>query len=112
MRAVAIALVRPDPWRRDGPAPVIDHRRFGPMRASFRPESDAFTWECLDLLPTPRGAADIELEAGAWGPVTAHEQQLGEIVANLDELTRAAAPLIASTLGEVSALEWQGALLT
>lgn len=112
MGEAAIAIAPLDVWRREGPAPVINHRSFGPMRAAFRPESDAFTWECLDLVPTARGPADLELEAGAWGPATAHEQQLDEVIANLDALTRAAARLITKTLGEVSMLEWQGALLT
>ena len=112
MRAAAIARGQPDAWRREGPAPVINHCRFGPVRASFRPGSDAFAWECLDLTTTPRGLADLELEAGAWGPGTVHEQQLDEVVANLDALTRAAERLIATTLGAISALEWQGALLT
>lgn len=59
-----------------------------------------------------RGSADLEIEAGAWGPGTVHEQQLDDIVGNLDALTSAARQLIAATLGEVSMLEWQGAHLT
>lgn len=112
MGEAAIAMAPLDVRRREGPAPVIEHRRFGSLRASFRPESNAFTWECLDLTPTARGLADLELEAGAWGPGAAHEQQLDELLANLDALTTAAARLIATTLGEISGLEWQGALLT
>jgi len=112
MRAAAFAMGQPNSWRREGPAPVINHRRFGLVRASFRAESSVFVWECLDLVQTTRGAADLEIEAGAWGPGTAPEQQLDEVVENLDALTDAARRLIAATLGEISALEWQGAHLT
>jgi hypothetical protein len=112
MRAATFAMGQPDAWRREGPAPVINHRRFGPVRASFRPESSVFVWECLDLAQTVRGAADLEIEAGAWGPGRVHEQQLDEIVGSLDALTNAAGRLIAAALGEISALEWQGAHLT
>ena len=111
MRA-AFAMKHAEASRREGPAPVITHYRFGSMRASFRPERDAFAWACLDLVPTARGLADLEVEAGAWGPSIAHEQQLDEVVASLDTLTTVAAQLVTATLGEIAALEWQGALLT
>ena len=112
MRAAAFMMGQPYSGRREGPAPVINHRRFGQVRATFRPESSAFIWECLDLAQTARGPADLELEAGAWGPGTLHEQQLDDVVGNLDALTGAARRLMTATLGEIHALEWQGALLT
>lgn len=119
MGAPAVAIAPADSSKRDAPAPVIDHRRFGPMRASFRRGSEAFVWECLDLVPTPRGPADLEFEAGAWGPTPAHELQLDAIAANLDLLTEASARVIAAEFGDGldgaranSALEWQGACLT
>lgn len=106
------AMARFGARRREAPAPVIDHRRFGTVRASFHPESAAFLWECLDLVPTPRGLADLEFEAGAWGPTTQHEVQLDDIVANLDALSKAAARLLKATFGQTPALEWQGTRLT
>jgi hypothetical protein len=109
---VAVAMPRLDSWRGEAPAPVIDHRRFGPMRASFRRDSDAFIWECLDLVQTRSGPADLEFEADAWGPTVAHEQQLETITTDLDTLSEAAAQAIAAAVGEISALEWQGARVT
>jgi hypothetical protein len=112
MGAAAVAMPHFDAWLREAPAPVIDHRRFGAVRASFRRESQGFLWECLDLVPTPRGLADLEFEAGAYGPNIAHEQQLYAILANLEALTRAAASAISEQISGCVELEWQGALLT
>ena len=109
------------PSLRDAPAPVLDLRRFGPIRASFCRDSDGFLWESLDLVHTQRGLADLAFEAGAWGPTAAHEQQLDTITANLDVLTESAAQAIAGALGGAfehclrdpwRGLEWQGARLT
>ncbi len=109
-------------WHREGPAPVLDHRRFGMVRASLRRGSEAFVWECLDLVSSPRGPADLEFEASAWGPTEAHERQFESIVDDLDNLTLAAALAIAVELPECLAhpcsddpwtqLQWQGAGVT
>jgi hypothetical protein len=109
---VAVAMPRLDPWRGEAPAPLIDHRRFGPMRASFRRDSSALIWECLDLVQTRRGPADLEFEADAWGPTVAHERQLDTITTDLDTLSEAAVQAIAAEVGEIAALEWQGARVT
>jgi hypothetical protein len=78
-------------------------------------------WECLDLVPTQRGPADLEFEAGAWGPTADHERQLDEIVRNLDALTQAAARAITDRFeerfehrpdGPWTGLQWQGARLS
>jgi|KBSSwiStaDraftv2_1062776.scaffolds.fasta_scaffold449804_2 hypothetical protein len=112
MGAHDVAMPRSDVWLHAGPAPVIEHGRFGPMRASFRRDSDGFTWECLDLVPTTQGPADLEFEASAWGPDASHERQLETILENLDALTRTARPLVAAEIGRSCDLEWQGAQLT
>jgi hypothetical protein len=86
------------------------------MRGSFRRDSEAFVWECLDLVRTARGLADLEFEAGAFGPGAAHERQLDAVIASLDVLTQAAADAISMELGDcigrLSSLEWQGARLS
>jgi hypothetical protein len=116
----AVEMARIDTRLRAAPAPVIDHRRFGPVRASFRRDSDAITWECLDLVTTRCGPVDLEFEADTWGPTAAHEQQLDAIIATLDALTGSAARAVAarfgncdeSSRGDASDLEWQGARVT
>lgn len=122
MGAVAVAMPQFDAWLREAPAPVIDHRRFGALRASYRRESELFLWESLDLVQTGRGLVDLEFEAGAWGPSEAHARQLEVVVARLDALTRAAARAIAERPGDGielprsdrqwTNLDWQGARLT
>src|SRR5256885_14690846 len=94
---MGFAAIQIDPfngWRREGPAPVIDHSRFGMMRASFRRESEHFVWECLDLFRTARGLVDLEFEGRAFGPETVQEEQLDAGGAKLDQLTCAAAKAI------------------
>ena len=109
---VAVApIARADRTRSKSPAPVVYHSRFGAVRGSFRRECSGLIWECLDLVPTMRGPADLEFEAGAWGPTSAHEWQLDAIVAKLDALTKAASQIIAAEF-EGYNLEWQGARLT
>jgi hypothetical protein len=122
---MGFAAIQIDPfngWRREGPAPVIDHPRFGMMRASFLRESEHFVWSCLDLFRTARGLVDLEFEGQAFGPTAVHEQQLDALVAKLDQLTCAAAKTISARLpisvadpASVDAptgLEWQGARLS
>jgi hypothetical protein len=113
---VAIQAKRVDEWARESPAPVFDHRRFGAVRGSFHRDSEGLVWECLDLVRTAGGLADLEFEAGAFGPGLIHEQQLDAVIANLGALTRAAARAISEELGRCSkhplALEWQGARLS
>jgi hypothetical protein len=90
------------------------------VRAAFRLDSDAITWECLDLVATRPGPIDLEFEADTWGPTAAHEQQLDAIIASLDTLTESAARAVAARFGDcdeswpvgASALEWQGARVT
>jgi len=108
-------------WARRS-VPMLEHPNYGPLRASERSDGGPWLWETLDLLHTSRGDADLGFEAGASGPGPSHEAQLEEIVADLDPLTHAAAPLIDLKLGgrferrladdPWDALEWQGALLT
>jgi len=120
MGEAAVAMPRLDAWRRESPAPVINHRRFGMVWASFRRESEAVLWECLDLVATRRGPVDLAFEADTWGPTAAHEQQLDAIIAMLDGLTESAAAAIAAKFGncdkilpsDASGLDWQGAQLT
>jgi hypothetical protein len=112
MGVAAALMPHVDAWLREAPAPVIDHRQFGLMRASFRRDSDGFTWECLDLVPTRRGVADLEFEASAWGPTSAHENQLDAVLSNLDALTDSARQIVMAKFGEMSGMEWQGARLT
>jgi hypothetical protein len=120
MEVAAVVMPAFDAWLRESPAPVIDHWRFGVVRASVRRECQEFVWECLDLVATQRGPADLEFEASAWGPTADHERQLDEIVRNLDALTKAAARAIAAHFkesfdhrpnGPWTGLEWQGARL-
>jgi hypothetical protein len=121
MGGAAVTTLSLDPWLRESPAPIVDHWRFGAVRGAFRRECQALVWECLDLVPTQRGPADLEFEAGAWGPTADHDRQLDEIVRNLDALTEAAARAIAAHLEETfdhrsngprTSLEWQGARLS
>ena len=119
MGFAAIQLDAFSGWRREGPAPVIDHPRFGMMRASFRRESEHFVWECLDLFRTARGLVDLEFEGRAFGPETVQEKQLDSVVAKLDQLTCAAAKTISARFpsaippsASADALEWQGARLS
>jgi hypothetical protein len=101
---------------------MLEHPDFGPLRASGRADGGRWLWEALDLHHTPRGDADLGFEAGASGPGPGHEAQLEEIIADLDPLTDAAAPMIDSKLGgrferslgsdPWDQLEWHGALLT
>lgn len=120
MGVAAVAMARTNARLRAAPAPVIDHRRFGPVRASFRRHSDAITWECLDLVVTRRGPVDLEFEADTWGPTAAHEQQLDAIIASLDALTERAGRAVSvrfgkcdeTSCGDASDLEWQGARVT
>jgi hypothetical protein len=122
MGFAAIQVTRFDDWTRVGPAPVVDHPRFGAIRASLRRDSETFVWECLDLVRTDRGLADLEFEAGAFGPTSAHESQLAELIGSLDALTRAAVRAVARELSDCVEiplptdpwrnLEWQGARLS
>ena len=117
---VAAIVVPADTFRREAPAPVINHRRFGSLRASFRRDSEAFVWECLDLVSTGRGPVDLAFEADAWGPTAVHERQLDAVIASLDALTEIATRAVAAkfggwdedSIGDVSRLEWQGARVT
>jgi len=85
-------------WLRKTPAPVIDHRRFGRVRASRRPKTGQWLWEVLNPVATEFGSIDMTFDAGEDGPDEAHERQLDAILADRDEMTRAAAPLIAGDL--------------
>ena len=108
-------------WTRK-PVPMIEHPVFGRLRASVRGDGGRWLWESLDLLPTSRGEADLSFQAGPSGPDPSHEVQLHEIVAALDPLTAAAAPMIDVNLGgwlersigddPWTELEWRGACLT
>ena len=108
-------------WARRS-VPMVEHPSFGPLRASVRGDGGPWLWEALDLRDTPRGEADLGFEAGSSGPGPAHVAQLDEIVADLDQLTAAAAPIIDLKLGgwlerslgddPWSELEWQGARVT
>ncbi len=106
---------------RQAAAPVMDHLRFGPLRASGRFDNGRWHWEALELIETRRGHADLSFDAGPDGPGSAHEAQLAALVAQLDPLTGAAAPEIRSALADVlelslespwTELEWAGAHLT
>ena len=109
-------------WLRKVPAPVIDHPRFGRVRAAYRPASGPWLWETLDLVPTARGEADVGFDAPETGPTSDQERQFDWILANLDPLTMAAAPMIAAELKNWpvifspddpwAELEWHGAHLT
>ena len=109
-------------WLRSTPAPVIDHPLFGQVRASHRPRQGSWLWETLGLVATPRGDGGLTFDAGENGPNVSHERQWNTIIKQLDSLTEAAAPLIASDLShwdEVpfdpaspwDELEWDGAHL-
>jgi len=101
---------------------MMEHPSFGPLRASERGDGGPCLWEALDLHDTPRGEVDLGFEAGSSGPGPSHAAQLDEIVADLDRLTAAAAPMIDVKLGgwlerslgndPWSELEWQGARVT
>ena len=102
--------------------PMMDDPDFGPLRASQEGRGATWNWESLDLLNTPRGWADLAFLAGPEGPGDAHRRQLHSVLAQLDSLTRAAAPMIFGQLSQciegppsdnLSAdLDWQGAQLT
>lgn len=97
-------------------APMIDHQAFGPMRASPC-ERGQWVWESLELLDTDRGKIDLAFEAGPEGPGVRHRAQLSAILALVDSLTRAAAPLIFAELAEAAdnrwtELVWRGAYVT
>ena len=104
------------------PTPVIEHPKFGRVRAAHRPATGFWLWETLDFVTTPRGPADIGFDAPETGPTPDQERHFDWIVANLDQLTMAAAPMIAAELKEWPVrfasddpweeLEWQGAHLT
>lgn len=108
-------------WARRS-VPMLEHPEFGPLRASERGDGGPWLWEALDLHHTPRGDADLGFEAGASGPGPSHGAQLEEVIADLDPLTAAAAPMIDASLGgwfkqslaedPWAELEWHGALLT
>ena len=85
-------------WLRKAPTPVIEHPVFGRLRAAHRPLEGPWSWETLDWVDTPRGHVSVTFDAGEGGPTSAHEAQWNGILAKLDELTSAAAPLIASEL--------------
>lgn len=101
---------------------MMEHPDFGPLRASERGDGAPWLWEALDLHDTPRGQADLGFEAGASGPGSSHVAQLDQILAELDPLTAAAAPMIDVKLGGClerslgddpwTELEWHGARLT
>jgi hypothetical protein len=111
MGLAVVPIAPADSRRCESPAPVILHSRFGVVRGSFRRECSGLIWECLDLVPTQRGPADLEFDADAWGPTSAHDRQLDAIVAKLDPLTKAASQTVAAEFGW-GGLEWQGARLT
>jgi hypothetical protein len=106
-------------WLRKVPAPVIVHPVFGRVRAAHRPANGSWSWETLESIRTPRGKAIVNFDAGEGGPSASHEAQWANILAELDRLTAAAAPLIARELEgfEVpfdpaapwSELTWEGA---
>lgn len=87
-------------WLRKSPTPVIEHPAFGRVRAAHRPESGNWLWETLEFVETPRGPADVGFEAPETGPTPEQERHFDWIVANLDALTVAAAPLVAGELTE------------
>ena len=87
-------------WLRGGPAPRIEHRRFGPVRASVRSIDREWLWETLALVDTAAGQMDMTFDANEAGPGERHERQLDQIVANRDALTRSAAPLIERELSD------------
>ena len=103
-------------------ASVIDHPYFGPVRATPRNGGGQSLWEALELLKTPRGRIDLAFAAGPEGPGQSHEDQLKLVVAQLDSLTRAAAPIVFERLSAWldapppdslwADLDWQGACLT
>ena len=73
---------------------MLEHPEFGPLRASEGGDGAPWLWEALDLHHTPRGDADLGFEAGASGPGPSHRGQLDAVIADLDPLTAAAAPMI------------------
>ena len=85
-------------WLRKAPAPVIDHPVFGRLRAAHRPNHGPWSWETLGLVETPHGRVSINFDARENGPAGAHEAQWRRILERLDEMTRAAVPLIATEL--------------
>lgn len=87
-------------WLRRVPAPVVEHPRFGRVRASHRPASGDWLWEVLSPVPTECGHLDMTFDAGEAGPGDVHERQLDSIVADRDALTRAAAPLMGQELAD------------
>lgn len=100
-------------------APMVDHPAFGLVRATPCPAGGPWLWESLELFETRRGSVDLGFEAGPEGPGDAHRVQLEAIVAQLDALTAAAAPMIFDHLDGLEAsalpwaeLEWRGACLT
>ena len=86
-------------WLRRGPAPIIEHARFGRVRASVRSD-DEWLWEVLAPVPTTAGPLDMTFNAGEQGPDDRHSKQLDAIVADRDALTRAAAPMMAAELSD------------
>jgi hypothetical protein len=86
-----------DWFRRESP-PIIDHPVFGRLRAAHRPKDRPWLWEPLEFLETPRGKVFVHLDAGEAGPAPVHERQWERILAEADDLTRAAAPFIADEL--------------
>lgn len=112
-------------WLRKQPAPVIDHSRFGRVRASHRPSSGTWLWETLDMVDTPRGEVSLTFDADESGPTAAHERQFDHMLDNLDWLTETAVPMLASELKDFldfgglkfpadpwAELEWIGGHLT
>src|SRR5690349_9099778 len=100
-------------------APMVDHPLFGLVRATPCPAGGPWLWESLELFETRRGSVDLGFEAGSEGPGDAHRAQLEAILAQLDALTTAAAPMIVDQLGGSgppiqpwAELEWRGACLT
>ena len=102
---------------RSAAAPVIDHRFFGPVRASGY-DRDGWLWESLELLDTPRGRVDLSFTAGLSGPGPEHRSQLDTIISRIGPLTRASASMVLTELARHlgcppdDRLEWRGAHLT
>ena len=86
-------------WLRRGPAPIIEHARFGRVRASVRSDGE-WLWEVLAPVPTIPGPIDMTFDAGELGPDERHSKQLDAILADRDALTRAAAPMMAADLSD------------
>ena len=81
-------------WLRREPPPTIDHPLFGRLRAAHRPKDKPWLWEPMDPVETRHGKVFVHMDAGEAGPSDLHQGQWKQIIAEIENLTRAAAPLI------------------